>query len=621
MANAPKDELQVVLDFLATCLPFDELTPEELQKVARQLKIQYHRKGVQFSKDNCLPGLRILRTGAAEIRDADGQLIERLEEGESFNLQGLLFERPGITVVLIEDTLLYFFGEEDYQQLRTNHRHFDRFFHSQRSRRIRRAARSINTSPGLGRQIGSVMTTNILSVDYLDSIQNLALAMSERRVSSALVMQSGQLKGIITDRDIRSRVVAKGIDVNNAIHTVMTANPEGLLESDDVFDATLFMTNRGYHHVPVFSSEDKSKLLGIVTSSDLMLARQNEPVYLVNHIRRQKSLEGIRAICDQLPHLTQQWVNSGARAYQVSKILTAVSDAVAIRLIDMFIEEQGPAPVSFCWLGFGSQGRSEQLLGADQDNGLLISDDLKSEDEAWFEKLATRVCDGLDHCGYVYCNGNVMATNPELKKMLSGWKSNVDRWTRSPSKDAVMRVSIYFDLRCVYGDKALLDQLQAYMLKKTKGNTIFLAALADNVLDTPPPLGIFRRFVVERNGEHRDELNLKTQAIASIVDIIRIHSLANGVKSVNTSARVDELVSLKAMTIGDSRNLLDAWSVIMQIRLQEQAHQIEVGEEVNNYVNPAKLGKLKRQQLRDAFSVVSDAQGGVAQTYRPGMGR
>ncbi len=620
--NTPhKEELQIVLDFLKTCLPFDELDESELVTVAGQLEIQYHRKGAVFKQNNCDPGLRILRTGAAELKDADGELIERLEEGESFNLQGLLSERAGISAVLIEDTLLYFFPEEQYQALRSNQRHIDRYFHSQRGRRIRRAAMSLNTSADLGRKIGSLMSTSVLSVAPYDSIQHTAAVMSERRVSCALVMDGEKLVGIITDRDLRSRVTAAGFDVSKAIADVMTQNPAGLTVNDDVFDATLFMTYRGFHHIPVFSDSDQTQLVGIVTGSDLMLARQNEPVYLVNHIRRQNSIEGLKVICSQLPQLTQQWVQAEAQPAQVSRILTAVSDAVAIRLIDMAIEELGPAPVPFCWLGFGSQGRAEQLLGADQDNGLLISDDLQEEHKPWFEALAHRVCDGLDACGYEYCHGKVMATTDEWRQSLSGWCRTVDRWTNAPSTDAVMRVSIFFDLRAVYGDHTLANQLQAHMLKKARGNSIFLAALAANVLDTPPPLGIFRRFVVERNGDHRDELNLKKQAISSIVDIARIHALSNGIKAVNTHARLDELVKVKALTIGDSRNLQDAWSVIMQIRLHQQAHQIEVDEPVSNYVNPAKLSKLNRQQLRDAFSVVADAQSGVAQKYRPGMGR
>lgn len=629
MSSSAPAELQVITDFLAECLPFDELSAAALAALAAQLQIQYFRRGYCFSAGDSSGGLRILRRGAVELRSADGQLIERLGEGESFNLQGLLAEQAGVVAVLIEDTLLYLLAEPDYQRLRLAHRHIDRFFHSQRARRVRRAARYEPVPGDMLKKVSDLMSTDLLWVEPGATLQEAAQRMSAQRVSSALVGDDGGLCGILTDRDIRARLVAAGLPPSTPVRAVMSAQPRGIAAHASVFDALLFMTEKGYHHIPVLAPAEvlgaadappaRPQVLGIITASDLMLARRDDPVYLVQHILRAPQREVLQQITRQLPELLQQWVSAGVRAWQISRILTAVSDAVTRRLIELAQRRLGPAPMPFCWLGFGSQGRSEQLLGADQDNGLLLAETPAPVQAQWFAELAREVCDGLDACGYPYCNGGVMATTEQWRQPLQGWCRSVDQWTRTPTRDAVMRVSIFFDIRAVYGDSALCRQLQQHMLLRTRGNTIFLAALAENVLAAPPPLGIFRRFVVEHNGDHRDELNLKLRGVTPIVDCARIHCLAQGLPAVNSLERLQALARQKVLAISDSRNLEDAWSVIMQVRVQQQARQVAEGVPVSNYINPDHLSPLVRRQLRDAFAVVGDAHTAVRMAYRPGV--
>lgn len=619
MPVTSSNDLRLITDFLSESLPFDELELAELDRIATQLVIQYQRSGDALNVETCTPGLRILRSGAVELMDEQDKLIERAAEGESFNLHGINEDRPGVNAEFIEDSLVYFLPMADYQALRKSHNHIDRYFDSQRGRRVRKTDQESSTPEYLNRHLSTLMSSQLVSAKPDNTVQEVALIMGQRRVSSALILDGKELKGIITDRDLRSRVVARNYPFTKPVCDVMTPSPLCMQESDSVFDATLFMTEQGIHHIPIQNSD--LELVGMITASDLMLVRQNDPVYLVTHIKRQRTVKGLAEICEQLPQLMSQWISSGGRAHQVSRILTAISDGVTRRLIDMAVDELGPPPASFAWLGFGSQGRGEQLLGADQDNGLLLSDSVKEEHGDYFETLAHRVCDGLDACGFPYCPGKIMATTDQWRQPLAGWKNTVDSWTKTPTKDAVMRVSIFFDLRCIYGDEDLTNALQDHMLERCDNNSIFIAALAENVLDAPAPLGLFRQFVVERSGEHRSELNLKLRAVAIIVDIARIHALANGTKAINTYARFKDLMNQKVLAASDARNLQDAWNVIMQIRCEHQAEQVAKGETPSNYVNPDRLSKLVKRQLRDAFSVISDAEQGVSQRYRPGLGR
>ena len=613
---ADQPEIQVVAEFLQRCPPFNVLSPADFQRLVGCLEITYFRQGHVFSDQENEGGLRILRSGAVEIRDKSGKLLDRLGEGESFNIASLNKSRPDARAVLIEDALIYLLKEPDYQQIREQSREFDRFFHGQRDRRLRRAVRYEATPHQLMTPLTTLMSKDVLMISCEDSVQTSAELMTQRRVSSALIMDQGSLCGIITDRDFRSRVIAQGLPATVPVKSVMTLNPGSIDSQATVFDATLLMTRSGYHHLPVV---DHDNVVGIITASDLMLAKQNDPVYLVQHISRQNDVAGLSSVVETLPNLLVEWVGAQTRARQISHIFTAISDAITSRLIELAIEEYGPAPVPFCWLGFGSQARGEQLLGADQDNGLLISNDLKEDDKPWFENLATFVCDGLNACGYVYCPGKVMATTDEWRQSLSGWQQIIDRWTRSPTPDAVMRVSIFFDLRTIYGDESLCQHLQKYMLEQTSKNSIFLAALAANVLEHTPPIGIFRRFLVERNGEHRDTLDLKKRGVMPIIDMVRIHALAHRISQVNTHERIAELVRQKVLAIADGRNLQDAFDYLMQLRVSEQVKQLTHGEKVSNHYNPNNLPELGRKHLRDAFTVIHDSQEALRLNYRRGL--
>ena len=610
-------ELVPIAEFLQQSLPFNELPMQKLYDTVYKIVVQYHCRGDVFNADTQEKGLRIVRSGAVEIRDSDNKLLDRLGEGESFHIAGLNAERGEVQATVIEDALLYFLPDAAYTHLRENDRNFDRYFSGQRSRRLRRAARYQPEPNTMMQEVRSVMSTGLLTVRSTSTVQNVAQVMAERRVSSAFVVDDEKLRGIVTDRDLRTRFVALGLPFDTPVIEIMTPNPESIEASDTVFSTTLLMTQRGYHHLPVMVD---GELTGIVTASDLILAKQDDPVYLVQHISRQKDVQDIKELVSGMANLMVQWVNSGMRAQQVSQILTAISDAITVRLIQLAEQKLGPAPVPWCWAGFGSQARGEQLLGADQDNGLIISNEVQPEHLAWYAELAELVCDGLNECGYVYCPGGIMAKTEQWRQSLQIWQETVRRWATSPTPDAVMRVSIFFDIRCIYGASSLCDALQKTMLKQASKNSIFLAALAANALDTKPPLGIFRRFVVDRDGEHRDSLDLKKRGVLPVTEIVRLHALAHKIPAVNTNERLKALAENKHMTIVDSRNLVDALHFIQHQRIKHQCGQIVRGEQVTNFLNPRDLPKMAKEQLRDAFTIIDDAQSAVRQTYRAGMG-
>ena len=614
-----------VTAFLQPLMPFNILPKDDLQTLAQVIELERFSKGQQLTRHDHPEGLRIIHSGAADLRNSQGQLLDRLGEGESFNLAGLAGEEPGIHAIFIEDTQVFFISSDHYQMLRNKHRPFDRFFHGQRSRRLNRALRDMTNPSAFSRPVTTLMNPGVFTVPPDISIQALARQMTEKNISSALITENDELTGIVTDRDLRSRVLAAGLSPESPVSDIMSKAPVGVPEIASHFDALLLMTRNNIHHLPVFrlpagDAGNSKKITGMITTSDLMRAKQDDPLYLVQHIARQPSPETLAEAVEQRPQLVIQWVNAGLPANKITRLLSVICDAVTRRLIELAIEELGPAPVPFTWLAFGSQAREESLLNADQDNGLLISDACGEAHRPWFETLARFVCDGLNACGYQYCPGNIMATNPSWCQPLHHWKKHVDHWVASPTPEAVMRVGIFFDLRAVYGPETLCRQLQHHMLAQTRENTIFQAALAANVLATAPPLSFFRQFVVERNGEHKHQLDLKKRGVAPLVDMVRLHALANGIPDISTTSRLAALETNQCLTRTDSRNLADAFAFMMQVRVNQQATQLKLGGMPDNHCNPDELPALSRQQLRHAFALIHDSQASVKLRYRQGMG-
>lgn len=610
-------ELKIITEFMAQCLPFDSLDAVALSTCAADICIKYFRKGWRFSIADG-DGLFIVRSGAVDEYDPD-EIQQRLESGESFSVAAAQYDDQLAQrhFIAYEDCLIYRLPETAFSALRLTHRHIDRFFHVSDERRLRRAARHRVQASYLSQPVAAVMSCDPLQIDDDCSIHETARRMTQRRVSSIFVMEDGRPAGVITDRDLRSRVVAENLDTSAPARQIMSDGLISVSQDTTVFDAILCMTQRQIHHLAVLA--DSGDLIGVLTISDINLAREDDPLFFIQRLKRLGTVAALQSQMARLPELFRQWVEASTPPIQLTQLTTAVSDAVTQRLIELAIEKQGPAPQPFCWLGFGSQARGEQLLGGDQDNGLLIADGVLPDEMNWFRDLADFVCDGLNACGYDYCPGDVMAKSEQWRKSLTAWCETVDGWMASPTPAAVMRISIFFDLRPIYGERGLAEQLHGHMLRSCERNTIFLAALADNVLSSSPPLGLFGRLLLERGGEHNHLLDLKKRGVLPIIELVRLHSLAHGVAEVATHKRLQALSRCKAMALVDARNLEDAFSLINGIRIEQQAVQLAAGEEVNNYLAPERLSRLQRQNLKQAFKVVHSAEEGIRLRYRAGL--
>jgi CBS domain-containing protein len=465
----------------------------------------------------------------------------------------------------------------------------------------------------LSAPVGSLVKRAPVGVPGHTSVQAAAQLMRRENVSSVLWMEGGQLRGIVTDRDLRNRVLAEGLSPQRPIAEVATQSPRVVAAAHPAFDAMLAMTRHGIHHVPVLEGE---RVLGVITPSDLSAQNAGSPLTLAGLVQRASGIDDLQQAVEGVPLLVQQLVAADATALSTGYIVTAITDAVTRRLIALAEAALGPAPVPYVWVAAGSQAREEQTAKTDQDNCLVIDDAFaETAHGAWFEAFTRFVCDGLNACGYVHCPGGMMAMNPQWRLPRRRWAALFEQWTRQPEPMALMLTSVFFDLRAVQGEHALLDGLRGEVLQRTRGNTLFLAHLAGNALGHQPPLGWLGRLSTERRGEHKGRIDLKHGGVVPVVDLARIYALETGSGPVNTHERLRAAAERGALSTQSAHDLRDALEFIAMVRLRHQARRMGRGLAPDHFLDPAELSNFERTQLRDAFAVVRTLQQVLAQRY------
>ena len=446
------------------------------------------------------------------------------------------------------------------------------------------------------------------------SIREAAQVMSDQRVSSVLIVEQGLLFGLITDRDLRNRVIAAGMDTARPIADIATLAPMSVDVKNPAFDALLLMARHNIHHVPVL---DGQRIAGMITATDLTEQHSTSAVYLAGDIYKQTTVEGLQIVAAKVKRLQQSLAAAAASAYSTGHIVTAITDAITSRLLQLAEARFGPAPVDYVWVAAGSQARSEQTAKSDQDNCMLLDDAYdEAQHGAYFKALATFVCDGLDACGYVYCPGEMMAMTDQWRQPRHKWAEYFARWTGQPDPKSLMLTCVFFDLRAIHGNTALLDGLRQDVLHRTRGNSIFLALMVGNAMQHQPPLGMFKGISTIRSGEHKGTVDLKHTGVVPIVDLARVYALAGGDSAVNTHDRLVSAAAGGAISEQSARDLRDALEFLAFLRIQHQARQIAAGQSPDNHLDPEDISNFERTQLKDAFNVVASLQNVLGQRYR-----
>ncbi|UXI03997.1 DUF294 nucleotidyltransferase-like domain-containing protein [Photobacterium sp. TY1-4] len=615
-----------ILSFISQYPPFDNLPEETLRQVALEIEVSYYRADtmiLHFGDE--IHDLYLIRSGAVEIYRRKGELYNRIDQGDLFGQMGLLMNnRVRMPAKAIEDTLIYCIPEAVFNSLYDAFDTFADFVEVEDSARLRSVvstqteANDLTTS-----KVKTLLTRDPLMISKDESIQTAAKTMAEENTSSLLITDpiAGEdeedhepLVGIITDRDLCTRVLASGIDVSTPVSEVMTSEVISLDHNAYVFEAMLTMLRYNVHHLPVLRNKQP---IGIIGLTDIVRYESQNSLLLVSTIFQQQSVDDLQQLSEQVKDCFVRMVNEDANSHMVGSAMAVIGRSFKQRLLELAEEKLGPPPIPYCFLALGSMARDEQLIVTDQDNALILDNSYDVQKHGtYFAELAKFVCDGLAACGYSYCTGDIMATNPEWRKTRLEWENCFADWIDNPKPQALLNSSIFFDLDGVYGREKWAEQLNSFIVRRARKNNRFLACLARNAISRTPPLGFFKDFVMEKDGRHNNSINLKRRGTAPLADLIRVHALAVGSRSQNSFERLDDIIEAGILPKGRGQDLRDAMEFIYMVRIRHQALDVEAGIEADNSIEPENMSDFERRNLKAAFQILSNAQNFIKFRYQ-----
>jgi len=619
-------ELLDIRNHIAQYPPFDEMPEEMLERIVGSIEVAYYRAGthiLELKQQN--HWLHYVRSGAVEIYRRSGELYNRVSEGEIFGQFGLLRnQQVRFPAKALEDTLVYKIPFEIFQYLWENDENFADFVEVEDRSRLRSAvSRQAKSNELMTAKVTRLISRQPVCAPATVRLQEAARIMTDHGVSALLLVDDAEnqhrLKGIITDRDLRTRAVTNALASETPISDIMSEDLITISARSYIFEAMLTMLHNNVHHLPVMEGEE---IRGVVALSDIVKYESQSSLYLVSNIYHQQDVKGLKKLSLDIRDSFVRLVNEDANSHMIGSAMAGIGRSFSQRLLELGEEKLGPPPVPYCFMALGSMARDEQLVVTDQDNALVLDDSFVPEEhDEYFQALAKFVSDGLAECGYSYCTGDIMATNVKWRQPLRVWKQYFTDWIENPKAEALLNSNIFFDLDGIHGETRFAEELKTLIVRKASGSQRFLTFLARNALNRTPPLGFFRTFVLEEDGKHQKSFNLKRRGTAPVSDLIRVHALACGSRSQNSFERLRDIAQTSLMLEDDAGNLRDALEFISIVRIRHQALAIEEGREPDNNVRPEDLSPFERSHLKDAFQIVSNAQKFLRFRYNAGSTR
>jgi len=606
-----------VEDFLNTSAPFDVLDKEQKLELVKHTELIYvtsENVSDLYQENNAL---FLIQGGQFSIQDSDAPL-RHLSEGDYFGYAGIMEQRSfPLSISVDSPGLVYRFDASAVSPL-FEQPAIRQFFNGLRDNALQSHAISDTNSMWLYKGLCDVIEKAPVSVNADTSISAAAQLMTTQKVSSLLVTQNDKLTGIVTDRDLRSRVVAASLDTHLPVSEIMTQSPAQITGNRTLFDALALMTEKNIHHLPVIDHQSLVPL-GMVTASDIIRHQRGNVLFIIGELSKAENLYELTRLSWQLPHYFAAHAKKAGDYDIAGKILSQATDIMTRKLIGFFQQANGKAPMMFAWLVYGSQAREDQTMGSDQDNGLLLAKAPTKAQADYFSKMSEYVCNGLAKCGIKLCDGNIMASNPALRLSLDEAIEEARHWVKAPTKDAIMHFNIFLDVRCAAGDVSLFKQLQKQRAPLMQQN-MFLAALARHSNEISVPLSMFQKFIYEKakndKQKEKDVIDLKTRAVALINNIARIYALADGITLPNTLARLDALSSRSQLSKRDATNLRDIWLFLNRLRWR---HQLE-NKVTDNRVSISSLSSIEKHQLKAAVKAIDRTNQAMVMKFSGGVG-
>lgn len=587
--------------FLRSQPPFDRLTGPQFGIAERNLEIAFVpggdvvlRRGGPRSEF-----LYVVRKGAIRL-ERDGQLVQELEEGDAFGFPSLIGRAsPHVDAIAAEDALLYRLPAAAFDELMKAPA-FAEYFAGDLAARLRAAATEapLPMQADLALPASRLVRRAPVTIARTATVGEAAARMRDEGVSSVLI--SGTPPGILTDRDLRNRVLAAGRGADTPLAEVMTAPVQTLDAGASLFEVLLFMLDRHVHHAPLAQG---GAIVGVITDTDLLRAQATSPLHVLKRVSGEAAKRAGYAA--ELTRIVESLAATGLEAAQIGRVVARLNDALVAGLLAEAETALGPPPSPYAWIVLGSEGRLEQTLLTDQDNALVYGT-AGGTAPAYFASLAERVVRGLVDAGFPSCPGGYMATH--WCRPLEEWERIFRGWIETPEPKALLDASLFLDYRVVHGALSL-EPLQR-LLHRASGEQVFLAQLARNAIGFEPPLGAFRTIKLEDGG-----VDLKKGGLQPIVALARLLALAAGSDARPTLARLTAAADAGTLSREGAANLAEAFRFLLRLRLDDQLRARRESRPLDAVTSLDRLSALERQHLKAVFLAVRETQSAIRLRY------
>ncbi len=615
-----------IYDFLKDFPPFNTLETSQLMAICEQVKVGYYEVGdFIFKKDEIRHDVfYVVKDGAVGIFKDGDVLVDECDEGDIFGLNALTHNSNySLSAKAIEESIVYALSSELLETYITGNVEADSFVKESFASNARNlikggdnGGQSSDIAVGRGQMDHLIYIQNVtikkspVTCKPHTPIRDAALTMTEKKVGSIIITAEDRPIGIITDKDLRTKIATGGFSISDVVTCIMSSPVITIAENISIAEAQITMLRNKITHLCITKDgSPDSELVGVLSEHDIVVSQTNNPSFLIKEVKRAESAVKLKDIRQKSHGLMRRYLDQHIPVRFVSKIISAINEAITQKIITLSLEEMADQPpTGFSWLSLGSQGRGEQLLLTDQDNALVFADvsprDMEST-KAYFLALARSVTEKLNTVGFDFCPAQMMASNPKWCLPPTQWKNQFHDWITKPDEDKIMHSTIFFDYEAVYGEANLVQQLSESILKSIDGYAIFLNFLALNAIKNPPPLGFFRQFLVESGGAHKDLFDIKARAMMPLVDAARLLIFSKGIIGpTNTIMRFEKLAELEPQNKDIYHGCIDAFKTLLRFRTVEGLNQNDSGR----FIDLKSISKANRLKLKGCFGAVKDIQ-------------
>ncbi len=626
-------ETESLKEILSRSEIFNVLDSEHLEFLSKKMVYKTYRKGELLVRqgEQSERNIKFVVEGSAKVfvtaESGDEVVVDYRCKGDIIGLLSIATSGSSlVSVVVVEDLVCYELQKDDlYFLFSQNLKLLDNFLSIYVKKYLSKVSSEFKQNALYYGSIERFFFTSLVSyvtntnypfVGKDATVAEVGKEMAKKNYSACVVIEDDKPIGVVTDKDLRKKVVAKSLSYTANVSEIMSFPVYTIDDDATCFEAIVKMISLGVNHLVVLNNNN---ILGLIDSESLMNLQSSSPLSFAKEIEMQNSVDSLASLSGKIISISATMYRDGLKAENITKIVSELNDRVLRRIIEIGLEKFGTPPVKFCWIAMGSEGRKEQTFKTDQDNGIIYEDPSESLDKKevarYFLNLAEFVNDSLIKCGFPPCPGNYMAKNTEWCQPLSKWKRYFDKFFATPTNDAVLKGQIIFDFRGVFGDKTLPLDLRNH-INNIKNKSLFINFMARGAVNYGSPLNFFGSFITEKDLDGEDVFDIKKRVLAPLVGIVRLFAIEEGLMSLSTMDRVKDLVRIRHKVMLEYyREIEQSFNFLLDLRMKNQIIQYVSGKEVNNLIKISTLSSIENRNLKLACQLLEKLQDVLKRRY------